>query len=378
MSGGELDILVVGAGVVGLATAAELAGTGRSLLVVERNAAPGRETSSRSSEVIHAGLYYPVGSRKARLCVEGNALLYELCERDGVAHRRIEKLVVATSHEELPALERLLALGLANGARSLQMLEGAALRELEPALRLTAAIHSPSTGIVDSHGLVKALEARLRAAGGGLLLRCALEAIEPLPRGGFRCRLRHPGGSESVESRVVVNAAGLESDRVARLAGVDRYELHWCKGDYFSVSGPPARAVSHLVYPVPAGPGACSLGVHVTLDLAGRMRLGPDATYVARDPAPSLDVAPEKAEAFFLAARALLPGLELEHLQPDTAGLRPKLQGPGDGFRDFAIEEESCAGRPGLVSLVGIESPGLTACLAIAREVRTLVDRFLG
>ncbi len=358
----ELDTLVVGAGVVGLAVAAALAEAGRSVLVVERNAAPGRETSSRSSEVIHAGLYYPEGSWKARLCVEGNARLYELCEREGIAHRRIEKLVVATSDAELPALERLHALAQRNGARG-------ELRRLEPRLELVAALHSPSTGIIDSHGLMKVLEARARAAGAAFLLRCALEAIDPLPAGGYRSRLRHPGGVESLESRSLVNAAGLESDRVARLAGVDGYRLHWCKGDYFAVCGPPARAVSHLIYPVPASPGSPSLGVHVTLDLAGRVRLGPDVTYVEREPPPSLAVAEEKREAFYLAARRLLPGLEREHLQPDTAGLRPKLQGPGEGFRDFVIEED----RPGLVDLVGIESPGLTACLAIGSMVRQML-----
>jgi L-2-hydroxyglutarate oxidase LhgO len=369
------DVAVVGAGVVGLAIAARIAEAGPSVVVVERNAGPGRETSSRSSEVIHAGLYYPTGSLKARLCVEGNALLNEFCAEAGVAHRRIGKLVVAASDAELPALEELHTLAAANGARELTLIDARELAALEPAVHAHAALWSPSTGIVDSHALVKALEGRARAAGAQLLYRCRALRIEVI-RGGYVLEVEHPAGEERVHCRALVNAAGLESDRVAALAGVDRYRLHWCRGDYFAVSGPVARSVHHLVYPLP-GAHASSLGVHVTLDLAGRMRLGPDATYVEREPPPSLDVAAEKADAFWRAARRYLPALELEHLHPDTAGLRPKLQAPGAAFCDFVIREELDADRAGLFNLVGIESPGLTACLAIADLVRPAVLQHL-
>jgi L-2-hydroxyglutarate oxidase LhgO len=369
----DADVVVIGAGVVGLAVAAELAAAGLSTIVVERHVGPGRETSTRNSEVIHGGIYYPTGSRKATLCVRGNRLLYEFCRKHGVDHRPLGKLIIAVSAPELSELERLHALGEANGVAGLRIVDGVELARLEPHVRARAAVHSPGTGIVDAHGLVKALEGKTRAAGGQVIYRCEVTRVDAAPAG-YALTMRSPAGEERLTSRLLVNAAGLESDRIAALAGVPGYRLHWCKGDYFAASGGAARLVSRLVYPVPAHE-LTSLGVHLTLDLAGRMRLGPDATYVDREHA-SLDVDATKAESFCQAVQRFLPELRLEELSPDTCGIRPKLQGPADDWRDFVIREERAAGRPGLVDLVGIESPGLTASLAIGEEVRTLLQDY--
>jgi len=367
----SLDAVVVGAGVVGLAVADRLVRAGLSTVVVERHPGPGRETSSRNSEVVHAGIYYPPGSLRARLCVRGNHLLYRFCQDHDVACRAVGKLVVAHGVADVASLEELKRRGDENGASDLQLVDRDDVRRLEPTIEAQAALVSPSTGVVDSHDLIKVLEARTRAAGGHLLYRCQVTRIDPTPNG-FTIGLQNPSGEEQLDTRLVINAAGLESDRVAAMAGCPRYRLHWCKGDYFTVVGSRHRSVSHLVYPVP-GQQLVGLGVHVTLDLAGRMRLGPDATYVARDARGILEVDATKASAFFQAARRYLPGLRLEELQPDMAGIRPKLQGPDDPWCDFAIAEDV----PGLVNLVGIDSPGLTASLAIAEEVEGVIGKYL-
>jgi L-2-hydroxyglutarate oxidase LhgO len=368
--GWDYDVAVVGGGVVGLAAAARLAEAGLAVVLLERHPGPGRETTSRNSEVIHAGIYYPPGSLKARSCVRGNQLLYDFCRRARVEHRRLGKLIVATDPAELPELERLLAVGQQNGARELRLVERDELQAMEPKVVAVAGLYSPSTGIVDTHGLVKALEARVQAAGGLLAYRCLVTGVGGGP--GFVLTVDDPSGTEQLGARTLVNAAGLESDRVSAMAGVDAYRLHWCKGDYFAVTGPPARLISRLVYPVP-GSRLTSLGIHLTLDLAGRMRLGPDATYLEDRRQASLDVDPDKAVTFHRAVRRFLPGLEAAHLQPDTSGIRPKLQGPDDPWRDFVLREESDHGRPGLVNLVGIESPGLTSSLDLADRILELI-----
>lgn len=361
------DVVVIGAGVVGLACAATLSRAGRSVVVIERHDAIARETTSRNSQVIHAGLYYPAGSWKARLCVAGREQLYARCARLGIPHRRTGKLVVACDASEIATLERLRALGTENGAPGLEIVDGAEVARREPHVRAVAALVSPATGIVDAHAYALSFAAEAEAHGAALALGREVIAIE---RTQTHYRVVASGARderETIEAAAVVNAAGLASDRIAALAGIDvdarKLRLHWCKGDYFALApGAPLR-FSGLVYPVPAQAG---LGIHVTLDLGGRVRFGPDAEYVDR-----LDYAvdPEKATRFADAARRYLPSLRSEWLAPDQAGIRPKLQGPGESFRDFAIEEESAAGLPGFVNLVGIESPGLTAAEAIAEQV---------
>lgn len=367
----DVSLTVVGAGVVGLAVAARLAPRHSDLVLLERRERHGQETSSRNSEVIHAGLYYPAGSLKARLCLEGNRLLYELLERHGLPHRRLGKLIVAVQPAELPELEALLRRGLANGA-SLRMLTGEQARALEPNVPGLAALDSPSTGVLSVHALMDLLLQQARAAGATLQPRAELVALERLGDG-YRLELRTPEGSESFTSERVVNAAGLEADKVAALAGIDvaaaGYRQRFCKGVYFSLPAGRWGLVSRLVYPVP---GQVSLGTHAVLDVGGRLRFGPDVEYL---PARAYDYSVDEGRraAFGAAVRHLLPSVSDEELVPDLAGIRPKLQGPGEAFRDFVVTEESARGLPGLVNLVGIDSPGLTASLAIAREVERLL-----
>jgi L-2-hydroxyglutarate oxidase LhgO len=367
----DTPLTIVGAGVVGLAVAARLAPRHPELVVLERRDRHGTETSSRNSEVVHGGMYYPTGSAKARLCVRGRALLYEACDRLGVPYRKTGKVIVAATDAETAEAERLYSLGCANGV-PLELVTGARCRALEPAVSAVAGVLSPETGIVSAHGLMDAFLAEARRGGAILQPRAELVGLERRDRD-YRLVLRTPDGVEELTSERVVNAAGLDSDTVAALAGIDvaaaGYRLHWWKGSYFSVTGAKARLVSRLVYPVPTH---VSLGVHAVLGLDGRLRFGPDAELL---PERRMDVAVDEAKraAFAAAVRRLVPAIGEEDLSPDIAGIRPKLQGPGEGFRDFVVAEESGRGLPGLVSLVGIDSPGLTSSLAIAEEVERLL-----
>ena len=367
----ECDVAVIGGGVVGLAAAAALARAGRSVALLERHDGFARETSSRNSEVVHAGLYYPPGSWKARLCVAGREALYARCQRLRLPHRRLGKLVVASAPQELEVLERLRRTGTENGAPGLELIDGRALQELEPHVRGLGALVSPATGIVDAHALALSYAAEAEAHGAVLALRSEVVALEHAAPG-WRIAVRGAGEqSASLACVAVVNAAGLACDRVAELAGVDLaargLRLHRCKGDYFSLAPGAPIQLQRLVYPVP---GVSGLGIHATLDLGGRMRFGPDAEYVER-----IDYAVDsgKATRFAAAAGRYLPALRPEWLAPDYAGIRPRLAGPGEGFRDFVIEEGSAQGLPGLVNLIGIESPGLTAAPAIAEQVVALL-----
>jgi L-2-hydroxyglutarate oxidase LhgO len=367
----DTPVTIVGAGVVGLAVAARLAERFPETVILERRDRYGSETSSRNSEVIHGGMYYPAGSLKAQLCVRGKHLLYEFCERAGVAHCRIGKLIVAMQAQEVPELERLLALGLQNGVE-LELVGAEACRKLEPAVPAVAALVSPTTGIVSAHGLMDALLHEATRHEAILQPRAELVGIERRDAD-YRLEIRTPDGTETLTSERVVNAAGLESDRVAALAGIDvrsaGYQLHWWKGSYFAVNGNKARLLSRLVYPVPTH---VSLGVHAILGLEGRLRFGPDAEYLA-DRQLDYSVDEAKREAFAEGVRRLVPEIDALDLTPDMAGIRPKLQGPGEGFRDFVIAEEAARGLPGFVNLIGIDSPGLTSAPAIAEEVDRLL-----
>jgi L-2-hydroxyglutarate oxidase LhgO len=367
----DTDVVVIGAGVVGLAAAAALSRAGREVVVLERHGAIARETTSRNSEVIHAGIYYPEGSLKARLCVAGRELLYERCEKQGIPHRAIGKLIVATREDEIATLEMLQAKGTANGVPDLRLLDASEVRRREPHLRAVAALESPVTGIVDGHALCLSYQAEAESHGALLVLHTTVSAIEALA-GGYRVvAVDADGGRSAIDCGAVVNAAGLESDRVAACAGLDveacGYRLHPCKGDYFTLAPGAPVALERLVYPVPAGAG---LGIHATLDLGGRIRFGPDTEYVD---APHYRVDAAKAEAFAHAIRRYLPDVQAAWLAADYAGVRPKLSGAGEPFRDFVVAEESAAGLPGFVSCIGIESPGLTAAGAIARRVVELL-----
>jgi L-2-hydroxyglutarate oxidase LhgO len=367
----DTGVAVIGGGVVGLAVAARLA-PATEVVILERRARHGQETSSRNSEVIHGGMYYPTGSLKARLCVEGNRRLYELCARHRVPHARVGKIIAAMTPEEVPRLDDLLALGTANGVE-MTRLSAEEARALEPRVPSVGALLSPNTGIVSAHALMDCLLHLAREA--GALLQPRAEVVG-LARVGSEWRLTvREGGEEGVLSAErVVNAAGLEADTIAGLAGIDigaaGYRQHYWKGSYFSVRPAKAGVVSRLVYPVP---GHVSLGVHAVVGLEGRLRFGPDAEYLA-DRALDYRVAESKRAVFAASVRRLVPELLDEDLEPDMAGIRPKLQGPGQGVRDFVIAEESGRGLPGLVNLVGIDSPGLTSATAIADEVARLID----
>lgn len=368
----DVDVVVIGAGVVGLACAARLARDGRSVLVVERHEGFGRETSSRSSEVVHAGMYYPPGSRKARLCVRGNEALPAWCQARNVAHARVGKLIVATSTDEEAALEGILARGRENGSRGLAIVGRDVVERLEPNVIAIAALWSPFTGIVDSHGFMASLVADARAHGADFVWRHEVIGLEP--GAAWTVRVRDASGDESaITATRIVNAAGLFADRVAALAGVDvdaaGYRITFFKGSYFRVHR--RGLVSRLIYPVPP-PSLPGLGIHLTVELDGGIRLGPDVEPRADR---TLDYAVDEGrrERFFRAASRYVRGLSLDALAPDQSGMRPKLTVPDGAVPDFVIAEESARGLPGLVNLIGIESPGLTSALPIADEVAALV-----
>ncbi|WP_323030263.1 NAD(P)/FAD-dependent oxidoreductase [Castellaniella sp.] len=359
----RIDCVVIGAGVVGLAVARDCARAGLETLALEAESAVGTATSARNSEVIHAGLYYPHGSLKARLCVQGRQALYDYCASHGVAHRRCGKLIVATRDEQIDALRRIGAAAEANGVHDLRWLDAGQARTREPALHCVAALESPSTGIIDSHGLMLALRGDLESAGGLLALRSPVLSGRVLKDG----ILLRVGGDEPMEliARHVVNCAGLHAQAVAAaIDGLPSASIppgRYAKGNYYALSG--KAPFSRLIYPVPK-PGG--LGVHLTLDLGGQARFGPDVEWI-----DTIDysVDPARADGFYAAIRRYWPDLGDGALRPDYAGIRPKLAVPAGQDADFVIQDVRAHGVPGLVNLYGIESPGLTACLSIAGEV---------
>ena len=364
----RVDSVIVGAGVVGLAVARALAMAGHEVIVLEAEASIGSITSARNSEVIHAGLYSPAEWLKTQLCVSGRRLLYAYCEERGVPHRRCGKLVVATSEAQRAALEQLLRKAQANGVEGLALIDGAAARALEPALQCVAALHSSVTGIIDSHAYMLALLGQAEDHGAALALKSPLLAARAVP-GGF---VLDVGGTEPMrlQTRCLVNSAGLQASAVAaRIDGLPAIQVpptHRCKGNYFALSGS-RSPFSRLVYPMHEAAG---LGVHLTLDLAGQARFGPDTEWLADDGAIDYRVDPARGASFYAAIRRYWPGLPDGALQADYSGVRPKLSAAGDPPRDFAIEGSPQHGVAGLVNLFGIESPGLTASLAIADRVR--------
>ena len=367
----DTSLTVIGAGAVGLAIAARLAERFPDLILLERREHHGTETSSRNSEVIHAGMYYAPGSLKARLCVEGNRLLYEYCEKREVPHNRLTKIIVAMIPEEVAHLEKILATGRQNGVE-LEMITGERSRELEPHVPAIAALFSPNTGVLSAHGLMDALLQEARSKGATFQSSAEVVGLEKTGRD-YRISINTPAGVESFTSERVINAAGLECDTVAGLAGIDLdaagYRLHYCKGSYFSVAASKTNLVHRLVYPVPT---SVSLGLHALVDIAGRVRFGPDAEFL-KERGLDYRVDLEKRAAFAKGVRRLVPSLSEEDLSPDISGIRPKVQAPGEPARDFIIRDESDRGYGGLINLIGIESPGLTSCLAIARHVDGMV-----
>ena len=359
----DIDAIVIGAGVVGLAVARGLARSGRSVIVLEGAEGIGTETSSRNSEVIHAGIYYPTGSLKAKLCVKGRRALYQFCDSHKVPYRRCGKLIVATDAAESAAIEKLKATGDANDVEELKLITGDEARAMEPALYATAALLSPVTGILDSHSFMLALQGDaeaheaafafhtpfLRADVSGNIIRVETGGAEPM----------------TLTTGLLVNAAGLHASKTAEaMSGLPSDHVpqtRYARGNYFTLQG--RAPFSHLIYPAPHTHG---LGVHLTIDLAGQARFGPDVEWIDDI---SYDVNPKRAEGFSEAIRRYWPALPDDALAPGYSGIRPKISGPNDPAPDFRIDGPATHGIPGLVNLFGIESPGLTASLAIADAV---------
>jgi len=364
----DFSTLVVGAGVVGLAIARALSATGRDVVVLEREAACGLATSSRNSGVIHAGIYYPRDSLKARLCVRGSRLLYDYCAEHALPHARCGKLIVATDAGELPVLREYLRRGLENGVSRLEWIDGSAAEKMEPAVSCQAAVWSPDTGIVDAPALAQSLQAAVEALGGRVVLRTTLVGVEPCSEG---FRIETAGADRSTAlCREVVNAAGLDASVVARsIRGPDPTSIpvtRYARGHYYALAGGPP--FSRLVYPLPVAGG---LGVHATLDLAGRIRFGPDVEWID---AVDYRFGADRHQAFAGEIRRYFPAIDAARLTPDYTGIRPKLHGPGEPAADFRIDGPEVHGLAGRVNLNGIESPGLTSALAIAELIVERLD----
>ncbi len=365
----DFDAAVVGAGAVGLATAFALVKRGLSVVVLEKQAAIGQGISSRNSEVVHGGLYYPTGSLKAELCVQGRRALYPFLEKHGVAFDRCGKLVVATEADQVPRVEAIAAQAEANGVEGIERLTQAQLLALEPELRALMGLISPQSGVFDSHGYMLALQGEIEAGGGVVAVQAPLDRACPMDGGGFRLRTGGPEPADLTVGRLVI-AAGLGAQAAA--ATVDGYPadripaLHYGKGVYFSLNG--LAPFRRLVYPPPI-PGA--LGVHYRRDLGGQAHFGPDLAFVE---AENYEVDAARAEGFYRYVRAFWPGLPDGALVPDYAGIRPKLHGPGEPQPDFRIDDAPIHGLPGLVALFGIESPGLTSSLALGEAVAARLE----
>lgn len=362
----QVDCVVIGAGVVGLAIARQLTMAGREVLICEAEGQIGQHCSSRNSEVIHAGLYYPTGSLKARLCVQGRAMLYRYCAERHIPHQRIGKLLLANTAVDMPRLQDIARRAAANGVDDLQWLDAAGVRALEPALNAHAALHSPSTGIVDSHALLQTLLTDAQAHG------AQLACHSPLSRGrvvadGMELAI----AGITIKARLVINAAGLWAPKVAAsIAGVPRETIptaHYARGVYFSLSG--RSPFLRLIYPLPEAGG---LGCHLTLDLAGQARFGPDVEWID---GVDYRLDPTRAAAFYHSIRRWWTQLPDGALQPGYAGVRPKLAGPGQPDADFVIQGPAQHGVAGLINLYGIESPGLTSCLALAGLVADMTTQ---
>ncbi|MDO8604969.1 MAG: NAD(P)/FAD-dependent oxidoreductase [Phaeospirillum sp.] len=360
----RVDCVVIGAGVVGLAIARHLAVAGREVVVLEAGAAMGCGISSRNSEVLHAGMYYPTNSLKARFCVAGNAMLRDFAASRGVTVKMVGKLIVATDEAEAATLDSILAKGRANGVEGLRAISAAEARAQESELNCVKALWSPATGIIDTHALMLALLAEAESRGASLALKSPVIGGHPTETG----TAIQVGGAEPMTllARSVVVSAGLSTPGLAAglgLAGAPTAYL--CKGNYFGLTG--KSPFSRLVYPVPVAAG---LGVHFTLDLGGRGRFGPDVQWVG---AEDYTVDPRRGDSFYAAIRRYWPGLKDGALEPAYAGIRPKIQAPDQPARDFVIHGPAETGTAGAVALYGIESPGLTSCLAIARHVGDLL-----
>ena len=371
----DAEITIIGAGVVGLAIAEIVSEKYKNVFLIEKHQSFGQETSSRNSEVIHAGIYYTKDSLKAQLCIEGKWLLYDYCKRYDVPYKNCGKLIVATSEEEIAVIEGIRKTAIKNGVNDLQFLGQEKISELEPNIFAVRALFSPSTGIVDSHSLMKQYETNSVNNGCQIVYGSEVTGIERIGNGYKITLLDADKRDYSFTSKIVINSAGLTADKISEMVGIidERLKILFCKGEYFRINPPKNRLINRLVYPVPH-PNMEGIGIHVTVDMAGGVKLGPDVKYLDSN-IYDYKLTASKQEAFYKSAKKFLPFLEFDDISPEMAGIRPKIQKPGDPLQDFYIMEESGRGFPGFINLIGMESPGLTSSIAIARYVERLVSQ---
>jgi L-2-hydroxyglutarate oxidase LhgO len=374
----DVDITIIGAGVTGLGIALSLSlRKDLNIVIIEKEPGPGRGVSSRSSEVIHAGIYYPENFLKTKLCVEGARLLYEFCNKYELPAVKTGKLIIATDSSGMYAIEALHKQGMRNGVEKLCLIDERGMKNIEPNVKGISALYSPDSGIIDSHSFIKVIEALASNNSVGFLYKTELTALD-MSNDGYVCMVKDPCTEYSFRSRIVINAAGLSSDAVAGMAGIDidmaGYRIHKVKGEYFRLKRSKARLINGLVYPSP-DKDMSGLGIHVTKDISGEARLGPNAFYIDEF---DYNVDPSHQKEFCLGVMDFLPFIEAEDLTPDTAGIRPKIQAKGEKTKDFIIRHEIDRNLPGLINLVGMESPGLTSCLATGNHVhKNLLDEGL-
>ena len=371
----DAEITIIGAGIVGLAIAEKISEKHENVFLIEKNLSFGQETSSRNSEVIHAGIYYTRDSLKAKLCVEGKWLLYDYCKKYDIPFNNCGKLIVATTQEEIAVIEGIKQTALRNGVDDILVLEKDQIAELEPNIFAMKALFSPSTGIVDTHSLMKQYETNAINNGCQIVYGSEVTGISQI-KNGYKVELLDADKNYySFSTGIVINSAGLTSDKVSELVGIsdDSLKIIFCKGEYFRINPPKNKLISRLIYPVPH-PNMEGIGIHVTIDLGGGVKLGPDVKYLESN-VYDYKLTSSKQEAFYKSAKKFLPFLEFDDLAPEMAGIRPKIQKPGEQLRDFYIMEESDRGYPGFINLIGIESPGLTSSIAIAKYVNGLINK---
>ncbi|MCU0461275.1 MAG: NAD(P)/FAD-dependent oxidoreductase [Bacteroidales bacterium] len=368
----DAEITIIGAGVIGLAIAETVSERYSDVFVIEKHTTFGQETSSRNSEVIHAGIYYPKGSLKAKLCVEGKMLLYEYCRKHEIPYSNCGKLIVATNEKEIAIIDGIKNTAAGNGV-DLELLDRYQIEKLEPEIFALKALLSPTTGILDSHSLMKRFETDTLNNSGQIVYGSEVTGIRKLREGYEITLLDADSNNYSFTTRLVINSAGLTSDKISEMAGMkdENLSIRFCKGEYFRIVPPKNRLLNQLVYPVPHA-NLEGIGIHVTIDMGGGVKLGPDVTYLDSN-VYDYRVDAGKQESFWKSARKFLPFLEFNDIAPEMAGIRPKIQKPGEPVRDFYIKEESERGNPGFINLIGMESPGLTSCLAIAKHVLSLI-----
>jgi L-2-hydroxyglutarate oxidase LhgO len=370
----DADITIIGAGVVGLAIAENVSKTHNNVFLIEKHTSFGQETSSRNSEVIHAGIYYTKDSLKARLCVEGKWMIYDYCKKYEIPFNNCGKLIVATSEEEISVIEGIRLTALKNGVDDLSFLEREQISELEPNIFALKALFSPSTGIVDSHSLMKQYETNSYNNGCQIVYGSEVTGISQIENG-YKIDLSDADKKNySFTTRIIINSAGLTSDKVSEMVGIkdESLKILFCKGEYFRINPPKNRLINRLVYPVPHQ-NMEGIGIHVTIDMGGGVKLGPDVKYLESN-IYDYKVTASKQEAFYKSVKKFLPFLEFDDIAPEMAGIRPKIQKPGEPLRDFYIMEETSRGYPGFINLIGMESPGLTSSIAIAKYVNGLIN----